>query len=169
MKLLAVLAPVAKTCMLCNRDRFFNDFNLLNHTASVFNEMKNAAAVRASVKGVRLTMIDLIECKRHSLMLGVSGLSADFLRDVTFCFWRRFDNIRGWRLGRIGRVFREFGDLVGEFGYLFNKFSVDFEKLGNLFFKLRDALNVKLFCFNSQVFVLKPFAKDIIGRTRPSA
>jgi hypothetical protein len=44
------------------------------------------------------------------------------------------------RLGGVGRILREFSNLV-------SKLSVDFKKFGNLLFKFGDALNIKLFFF----------------------
>ena len=52
-------------------------------------------------------------------------------------------DIRGWRLGGVGRILREFSDLV-------SKFSIDFNKFGNLFFKFGDTLNIEMFFFGSQ-------------------
>jgi len=61
-------------------------------------------------------------------------------------------------IGRGGRILRQFSHLVSELGDLFGQFRIlldkrfiDFNKFSNLFFKFRDAANIELFCFSSQV------------------
>jgi hypothetical protein len=147
-KPLAVFAPVAKPGMFCNSDWLFDDFNLLNHTAGVWDEFKNAAALRASVKRVGFAMIDLVGRKRRSFVLGMAGLTADFALRIVFGFSRRLGNIRRRRLGGIRRILRKLSDLIRQQSHLFGQF-------GNLFFKFRDTLNVKLFFFGSHVSSLK--------------
>ena len=90
-------------------------------------------------------------------MLGMSWLSTDFARLVAFCISRRLDNIRGWGLGGVGRVLREFGNLVSEFSHLFHKLSELLFKFRNAFiasfqlsFKFRDASDIELFFFRGQ-------------------
>ena len=58
----------------------------------------------------------------------------------------------------VGRILRQFSHLVSELGDLFGQFRIlldkrfiDFNKFSNLFFKFRDAANIELFCFSSQV------------------
>ena len=41
--------------------------------------------------------------------------------------------------------------LFGQFRILLDKRFIDFNKFSNLFFKFRDAANIELFCFSSQV------------------
>jgi hypothetical protein len=67
-------------------------------------------------------------------------------------------NIQRWRLRRGGRILRQFSHLVSELGDLFGQFRIlldkrfiDFNKFSNLFFKFRNAANIELFCFSSQV------------------
>jgi len=73
-------------------------------------------------------------------MLGMSWLSTDFARRVAFCISRWLDNIRRWWLGGIGRILREFCNLISKFSHLFSKFGVDFKKFSNLLFQCSDSL-----------------------------
>ena len=59
------------------------------------------------------------------------------------CDRSRGMNIRGWGLGRVGRILREFSHLFGKFGVGFKKFS-------DLLFKFSNALNIELFFLGSQ-------------------
>jgi hypothetical protein len=54
-----------------------------------------------------------------------------------------------WRLR--SHLVSELGDLFGQFRILLDKRFIDFNKFSNLFFKFRDAANIELFCFSSQV------------------
>ena len=82
--LLAMLAPVAKAGMLFNVNRLFNNFNLLNNFAGVFNLFQVAAAVGTSVKRMGLECIYFVLCKRSSFVLGMSGLAAPIAGCVGF-------------------------------------------------------------------------------------
>ena len=100
---------------------------------------------------------DFFSSKKRPFMLGMSWLSTDIARRVAFCISRWLDNIRGWRPGGVGRVLREFCNLISKFSHLFSKFGVDFKKFSNAFialfelsFKFRDALDIELFFVGSQ-------------------
>jgi len=95
-------------------------------------------------------LVNLFRLKGLPIDTLMSGLTALTRRTIGLFGLGRFNNIRGGRLGRVGRILREAGDLVGEFGHLLSKFGIDFKKFGNLFFKFRNALNVKLFFSRSQ-------------------
>ncbi len=62
-----------------------------------------------------LKIIDFFRSKKMPFMLGMSWLSTDFARRAAFCISRWLDNIRRWRFGRVGRILREFGNLVSKF------------------------------------------------------
>ena len=71
---------------------------------------------------------------------------------------RRLKNIRRGRLRGIGRILREFSDLVGEFCHQFRQFSNLFFKNSNtlialfeLLFKFGNTLNIELFFLRSQL------------------
>jgi len=121
-----MLAPIAKASMLFNMDRFFNNFNLLNNPAVVLDECKNATAIRAGIKGMRLKIINFFDRKRLSFVLSMSGLAANITGRVAFFLSRRFDNIRRWRLRGVGRILREFSDLVSQFSIDFNSMLGEF-------------------------------------------
>jgi len=138
-----MVAPVAKAGMLFNVNRFFDNFNLLNNAGIIFNLLKFTAAIRTGIKGMSLKVINVVFCERRSFVFAVSGLTANVTRPAVFLLSRRLGNIRRRRLGRVGRILREFGNLVSEF---FHQFS----ELSDLFFKFSDALNIELFFFRSQ-------------------
>jgi|GEM_PF-5932654 len=131
-----MLTPVAKAGILFNINRLFNNFNLLNHSASVFNLIEFTAAIRADVKCTGLRVINFICCKRRSFVFSVSGLAADITRTFVFLLSRRFDNVRRLRLGRVRRILREFSDFVGKYYHLLGQFGIDFYKLSNLLFTI---------------------------------
>ena len=151
----AVFAPVAKSGMFYNGNRFIDDLDLLNHTPGVWHKFKDTAAIRTRIKRVGLVMIDLVWRQRRPLMFGMSGLAADLALSIAFGFSGRLDNIRRGGLGRVGGILRELSDLICEVGHLLGKFGVDFKQFSDLFFKFCDTLNVKLFCFGSHISSLK--------------
>ena len=74
-----------------------------------------AAAIRAGVKSMGLKFINFFGCKRRSFVLDMSRLTTGFARLFIFYLSWWLDNIRGRWFGGIGRVLREFGDLLGKF------------------------------------------------------
>ena len=158
MEFLTMLAPITKGVVLFNVNRLFNNFNLLNNSTGVFNLFKFATAIREGVKSMSLKIINFVRCKRRSFVLGVFGLAANVTGTVAFFLLRRFDNIRRWRLRRVGRILRELGNLVSEFGVSFNKFSnllfkgaIRSSRCFELLFKPGNVLNIELFFFGSQL------------------
>ena len=156
-KLLTMFAPITKTGVLFDIDRLFNNFHLLNNTAGVFDRCKNTTTVRTGIKGMSLKIIDFFRTKKWPFMLGMSWLSTDFARFIASCISRWLDNIRGWGLGGVGRVLREFSNLVSEFSHLFHKLSDLLFKFRNAFiasfqlsFKFGDASDIELFFFRGQ-------------------
>lgn len=129
-----------------------------------------AAAMIAAIATVciqRDRMVNVLRSKRQSIDPLMSGLAPLPTRGIGLFDLGRFDDIGGWRLGRVGGILREAGDLVGELGYLHNKLSVDVKKFGNLFFKFGDTLNIELFCFGSQFASLSHLLCLLSGERGP--
>jgi len=151
MILLAMLAPVTKAGMLFNVNWLFNNFNLLNNVAGVFNLFKFASTVGAAIKSMGLKIVNVFGRKGRSFMFVMSGLAALVTGCVVFFLPRRLDNIRRWRLGRIRGILLEFGHLVSKLGNLFFKSSDSLITLFELLFKFGNASNRELFCFGIQI------------------
>ena len=137
--------------MLFNVNRLFDNFNLLNNSAGVFNLLKVTAAIRTDIKSMGLKFINFFGCKRRSFVLGMSRLTTNVTRLFVFCLSRRLDNIRRWWLGGIGRILRELSHLVSKLGNLFFKSSNALIALFELLLKFSNVLNIELFCFGSQI------------------
>jgi len=114
-----------------------------------------AAVATISVKRDRLVNLILPEwlsiaafmTRLTPLLTGTAGLFG----------FGRLDNIRGWRLGRIGGILGKFGDLFGKLSYPLSKCSVfldklfvGFEEFGNLLFKFCNTSFIELFSFRCQ-------------------
>ena len=126
-----------------NPYRFFNKFDSLLYFR-FFNRPATPCITAITITGIkRDCFINLIRLKRLTTDAFMAGLAA--LSSRACCRFRfgRLDNIRRWRLGGIGRILREFSDLV-------SKFSIDFNKFGNLFFKFGDTLNIEMFFFGNR-------------------
>jgi len=148
-----------------NPYRVFNKFDsLLNFR--LFNWLTTPCIAAVTTIGIKWDcFINLIGFKRLTIDTFMTGLAA--LSSKACCRFRfgRLDDIRRWRLGGVGRILREFSNLV-------SKLSIDFKKFGNLFFKFSDTLNIELFFFGSQISSsshLLSRSIGIIGRTRASA
>ena len=114
-----------------------------------FNRL--AVALIAAITGICVKwdcFINLIGAKRRSIDAFMPELSTLTTLTIGLFGLGRLNNIRGRRLGRVGGILREFGNLI-------SKLSIDFKKFSNLLFKFRNALNVELFFFRSQFLSLR--------------
>ena len=84
--------------------------------------------------------VNLLRAKRgavHSRMTNLAALTTPSLR----CFvLGRLDDIRGWRLGRIGRILGQPGYLLGKLRVLVDQSFVVLDKFGDLRFQGRNSL-----------------------------
>jgi len=133
-----------------NGNRIVNKFNgLLN-----FRLLKRLA--RAFVATIttmcikRDRFINSIWPKWLSVEAFMPRLTALMAGTIGLFGFRRLNNIRGWRFGRVRGI-------LGEFSHLFSKLGVDFEKFGNLFFQscvfnlqVGNLLLIELFSFRCQ-------------------
>ncbi len=114
-----------------------------------------AAVATISVKRDRL--INLILPEWLSIDPFMAQLATLTTGTIGLFGYRRLDNIRGRRLGRVRGILREFSDLISKLSINFNKFGNLFFKSSNSFialfqlsFKFRDALDIELFFFRGQ-------------------
>lgn len=155
-------------------DRFVNKFNgLLNF--GIFDWLTTAyitAVATISVKRDRL--VNLILPEWLSIDPFMAQLATLTTGTIGLFGFRRLDNIRGRRLGRVRGI-------LGKYSYLFSKLSVGFKKFSNLLFqsvdpliaqlqlsfKFSNALFVKLFAFRGQVLPSRHLLRILSGEHGP--
>lgn len=157
-----------------NGNRIVNKFNgLLNFRLFDWLTTAYIAAV-ATISVKRDRLVNLILPEWLSIAAFMTRLTT-LLRGTAGLFgFRRLDNIRGRRLGRVRGI-------LGKYSYLFSKLSVGFKKFSNLLFqsadpliaqlqlsfKFSNALFVKLFAFRGQILPLRHLLRILSGERGP--
>jgi len=140
-----------------NGNRIVNKFNgLLNFR--FFDWLTTAyIATVATINVKRDRLVNLILPEWLSIAAFMTRLTALLTGTAGLFGFRWLDNIRGWRLGRIGGILGKFGYLFGKISYQLSKFSVfidnlfvGFEEFGNLLLKFCNTSLIELFSFRCQ-------------------
>jgi len=115
MDLLAYRTPIRKAAVLVDANRLLHDFDLLDHLRCLVARIELSAAFGTRTECIVPRTIEFVRQEGRSLVLRVTflapWLSLTPSSSASFAL-RLLDDIAGWWLRRIGRVFSSLGQLA---------------------------------------------------------
>ena len=112
--LLTTCAPIGRGTVLADDDGFLRQLDLLVDPRRFDGQLHRPATAGTLLQAIVDLRIDLIGCKRFSLVLRMTRLAALLSLALGGCWTRWLGNITRRRLRRIGGVLLGFGQLIGQ-------------------------------------------------------